>query len=238
MKKTGRKIIICTLLCLFIAVCAYAAYFYSEKPDNVSDANTAVQSEKNEDKKDEITANKPKPEEKNKEETETKPENREESKPASSNTASSDSQPSAHSASSSAYSSSEHKGHYETRYETIPAYDEEVLVKEGYYEKVLVQDAWDEEDTYCYAYGQDQIEVEVCNTCGEQFQGGINQHLSDTGHSGWHNDYILSGEPRCQEYRTEYIHHDAQYEKVWHEPEYRTVHHPEETRSYQVWVDD
>ena len=50
--KNKRKIIICALLGLLIAICAYAAYFYSEKPDNVSDANTAVQSEKTEDKKD------------------------------------------------------------------------------------------------------------------------------------------------------------------------------------------
>ena len=61
--KNKRKIIICTLLGLLIAVCAYAAYRYSEKQDNVSDANTAVQSEKTEDKKDETAANKPKPEE-------------------------------------------------------------------------------------------------------------------------------------------------------------------------------
>ena len=133
---------------------------------------------------------------------------------------------------------SQKKGHWETRYETIPAWDEQVLVKAGYYESVLVTDAWDEEDTYCYAYGYDQIEVEVCNTCGAQFQGGINQHLSETGHSGWHNEYVNVGEQHCLEYRTEYIHHDAVYKQVWHDPEYKTVHHPEETRSYQVWVDD
>ena len=140
--------------------------------------------------------------------------------------------------SSSGNTGSQKKGHWETRYETIPAWDEEVLVKAGYYESVKVSDAWDEEDTYCYAYGYDQIEVEVCNTCGAQFQGGINQHLSETGHSGWHNEYINVGEQHCLEYRTEYIHHDAVYKQVWHDPEYRTVHHPEETRSYQVWVDD
>ena len=130
-------------------------------------------------------------------------------------------------------------GHYETRYETIPAYDEEVLVKEGYYETVLVKEAWDEEDTYCYAFGQDQVEVAVCNTCGESFaDGSINSHLQETLHSGWHNEYVLTGDPYCKEYRTDYIHHDAVYDKVWHEPEYKTVHHPEEIRSYEVWVDD
>ena len=101
-----------------------------------------------------------------------------------------------------------------------------------------MSDAWDEEDTYCYAFGYDQIEVEVCNTCGAQFEGGINQHLSETGHSGWHNEYRNVGEQHCLEYRTDYIHHDAVYKQVWHDPEYKTVHHPEETRSYQVWVDD
>ena len=98
------------------------------------------------------------------------------------------------SGSSSGDTGSQKKGHWETRYETIPAWDEEVLVKAGYYETVKVSDAWDEEDTYCYAYGYDQIEVEVCNTCGAQFQGGINQHLSETGHSGWHNEYVNVGE--------------------------------------------
>ena len=139
---------------------------------------------------------------------------------------------------SSGNTGSQKKGHWETRYETIPAWDEQVLVKAGYYETVKVSDAWDEEDTYCYAYGYDQIEVEVCNTCGAQFQGGINQHLSETGHSGWHNEYKNVGEQHCLEYRTDYIHHDAIYKQVWHDPEYKTVHHPEETRSYQVWVDD
>ena len=142
------------------------------------------------------------------------------------------------SGSSSGNTGSQKKGHWETRCETIPAWDEEVLIKAGYYESVLVSEAWDEEDTYCYAYGYDQIEVEVCNTCGAQFQGGINQHLSETGHSGWHNEYKNVGEQHCLEYRTDYIHHDAVYKQVWHDPEYKTVHHPEETRSYQVWVED
>ncbi len=139
---------------------------------------------------------------------------------------------------SSGNSGSQSKGHWETRHETIPAWDEQVLVKAGYYESVLVSDAWDEEDTYCYAFGYDQVEVEVCNTCGAQFQGGINQHLSETGHAGWHNEYITVGEQHCLEYKTEYIHYDAVYKQVWHDPEYKIVHHPEETRSYQVWVDD
>ena len=137
------------------------------------------------------------------------------------------------------FSSNSSNGHYETRYETIPAYDEEVLVKDGYYESVLVKEAWDEEDTYCYAFGQDQIEVAVCNTCGESFtDGSINSHLQETLHSGWHNEYVLTGDPYCKEYKTDYIHHDAVYDRVWHEPEYKTVHHPEEIRSYEVWVDN
>ena len=136
-------------------------------------------------------------------------------------------------------SSSGKKGHWETRYETVPAWDEQVLVKEGYYENVLVKDAWDEADTYCYAFGQDREMVYVCNTCGGQFSASeIDSHIASHGGGGWHNDYIDVGEPYCKEYKTDYIHHDAVYDRVWHEPEYKTVHHPEETRSYQVWVDD
>ena len=142
------------------------------------------------------------------------------------------------SGSSSGDTGSQKKGHWETRYETKPAWDEQVLVKEGWTEKILVKDAWDEEDTYCYAFGYDQVEVEVCNTCGARFHGGINQHLSETGHSGWHNEYENVGEQHCLEYRTEYIHHDAEYKYVYHEPEYRIVHHPEETISYKVWIED
>ena len=142
------------------------------------------------------------------------------------------------SGSSAGGTNSQKKGHWETRYETIPAWDEQVLVKEGWTEKILVKDAWDEEDTYCYAFGYDQVEVEVCNTCGARFLGGINQHLSETGHSGWHNEYENVGEQHCLEYRTEYIHHDAEYKYVYHEPEYTIVHHPEETISYKVWIED
>lgn len=130
------------------------------------------------------------------------------------------------------------KGHWETRTETIPAWDEEVLVAAGYYEQVLVREGWDEEETYCSVYGQDQTEVYICNTCGAVFyDSSVNTHLSEAGHAGWHNDYILVGDPYCQEYGTDIIHHDAVYEKVWHDPVYRTVHHPEETRAYQVWVE-
>ena len=132
------------------------------------------------------------------------------------------------------------KGHYETRYETIPAYDEEVLVKEGYYEKVLVKDAWDEEDTYCYAWGRESYEGYECQDCGAQFSSGAeaNAHLSESGHFAFHNVTIYTSDEKCLEYKTDYIHHDAVYDKVWHEPEYKMVHHPEETRSYEVWVED
>ena len=240
MKRTSRKKIICILLTVMIAVCAYAASVYGRKENETVKADTENEkAERNDDKADNSsvsTVSIPDTKEDESEKQDSKDESKEENKPAANNnpgTSSSDSQSSDNPASSSI----EHKGHWETRYETIPAYDEQVLVKEGYYENVLVKDAWDEEDTYCYAWGQDQIEVEVCNTCGAQFQGGINQHLSETGHSGWHNDYILSGDPYCQEYKTDYIHHDAVYDRIWHEPEYKTVHHPEETRSYQVWVE-
>ncbi len=142
--------------------------------------------------------------------------------------------------SSSGNTVTEKKGHWETRYETIPAWDEQVLVKEGWYESVLVKDAWDEEvwDDGAY-FGPDMEEVAVCSGCGAVFHDdSINQHLEDhPEHGGWYNDFIAVSAPYW--HGTKHIvHHEAKYRQVWHDPEYRTVHHPEETRSYQVWVND
>ena len=133
------------------------------------------------------------------------------------------------------------KGHWETRTETIPAWDEQVLVSEGYYERVLVYAAWDEEETYCLAFGKDVVEVQICNQCGAVFysRGDANKHIENSETcGGYHNDYIEVGEAHCKEYGTDIIHHDAVYEQVWHDAVYKTVHHEETTRTYQVWVED
>lgn len=135
---------------------------------------------------------------------------------------------------------SQSKGHWETRYETIPAWDEQIIEKDGWYETVLVREAWDEEvwDDGAY-YGADMEEVAICSGCGAVFHdSSINQHLEDhPEHGGWYNDFIAVSEPYWHGTKS-IVHHEAEYKQVWHEPEYRTVHHPEETRSYQVWVDD
>ena len=131
------------------------------------------------------------------------------------------------------------EGHWKYRDVLIAeAWDETVLLKEGYYESVLVSDAWDEEVTYCAIFGSTMIEVEVCNSCGAQFQGGINEHLSQTGHSGWHNEYVAVDEPHCQSYESYTIHHDAVYRDLWHEPEYGIVHHDAVYKREKYWVDD
>ncbi|MBQ6560212.1 MAG: hypothetical protein IJL85_05225 [Erysipelotrichaceae bacterium] len=131
------------------------------------------------------------------------------------------------------------KGHWEYRDILVSeAWDEMVLVKDGYNEKILVSEAWDEEITYCAIFGSTMVEMEVCNTCGAQFQGGINEHLSQTGHSGWHNEYVAIDEPYCKSYDSYFIHHDAIYQDVWHDPEYEIVHHDAVYRTERYWVKD
>ncbi len=133
----------------------------------------------------------------------------------------------------------ETKGHWEYRDVLVSeAWDEQVLVKDGYMEKVMVSETWDEEVTYCAIFGSTMVEMEVCNTCGAQFQGGINEHLSQSGHSGWHNEYIAINEPHCQSYDSYLIHHDAVYQDVWHDPEYRTVHHDAVYQMERYWVNE
>ncbi len=134
---------------------------------------------------------------------------------------------------------SETKGHWEYRDVMVcDAWDERVLVQDGYMEKVLVSEAWDEEVAYCAVFGSTMVEMEVCNTCGAQFQGGINDHLSQTGHSGWHNEFVAVDDPYCQSYDSYLIHHDAVYQEVWHDPEYQFIHHEAEYRTEQYWVND
>lgn len=134
----------------------------------------------------------------------------------------------------------EKKGHWETIVISEPAWDEYVLVKEGWTENILVKDAWDEEETYCSVYGQDSYSGYECN-CGkvsgtlEEVMKHVNE---DDSCNSWHNKTIYYGEAHCQAYQTEYIHHDAQYQKIYHDPEYRTVHHASRTYEKQIWVED
>lgn len=132
-------------------------------------------------------------------------------------------------------------GHYETRTEVIPAWDEKVLVKDGYYETVLVKEAYDEKQTYCLIFGYDKIHVFICGQCGHQASSydGINAHFDSSESCGSYSEQdIDTGEAHCLSYGEDIIHHDAVYEKIYHEPEYTTIHHPEEIKEYQVWVND
>ncbi len=130
-------------------------------------------------------------------------------------------------------------GHWEYRDVLVSeAWDERITVRDGYYESVLIAEAWDEEVTYCAVFGSTMIEVEVCNSCGEQFQGGINEHLSQTGHSGWHNEYVAIDEPHCQSCDSYIIHHDVIYQEIWHDPEYEVVHHYAIYRKEKYWMND
>ena len=130
--------------------------------------------------------------------------------------------------------------HYETRTETIPAWTEQVLVKEAWTEKILVKDAWTEESNFCTAYGQDQRYIYVCHNCGHVSSDGneANRHGSDTGHGSWYQDVEYYGDVHCLAYETEYINHPAEYSYVNHPAEYKDVYHPEETKTYQVQVCD
>ena len=56
--------------------------------------------------------------------------------------------------------------------------------------------------------------------------------------SAWHNKTIYYGEPHCQAYQTDYIHHDAQYQTIYHDPEYRIVHHEGRTYEKRVWGEE
>ena len=132
-------------------------------------------------------------------------------------------------------------GHYETRTEVIPAWDEKVLVKEGYYETVLVKEAYDEKQTYCLIFGYDKIHVFICGQCGHQASSydAINAHFDSSESCGSYSEQdIDTGEAHCLSYGEDIIHHDAVYEKIYHEPEYTNIHHPEEIKEYQIWVND
>ena len=137
-------------------------------------------------------------------------------------------------------SDTQKKGHWETVTISEPGWDESVLVKEGWTEMILIKEAWDEEDTYCSVFGQDSYSGYECN-CGK-VSGTLEEVMKhveeDDSCNSWHNRTIYYGEPYCQAYRTDYIHHDAQYQTIYHDPEYRIVHHEGRTYEKQIWVED
>ena len=237
--KNRKKIIVFVITVAVLAACIFT-YIQKDSGDIHATENTAV-SEENDRGQDNTMHSDPvsgKTEDSRKEENSQDERNGSEisSKPSESKTESTS-------------SSDKKTGHYET----IPAYDETMLVKEAYDEQilvrkgectsVLVKDAWDEEvwDPGAW-YGSDTVDAKVCNGCGEVFYGSISEHMSENpDHGGWHNEQIAQGEPYWHGTKS-IIHHDAVYETrcepdeyttVHHEAEYKTIHHEEQ----KVWVE-
>ena len=80
--------------------------------------------------------------------------------------------------------------------------------EEGHYEKVLIQDAWDEE----VPIYEEQIR-HICNNCNKDITGNENdhmfEHLANGELAGWHEDV------RNVQVGTDIIHHEAVYENKW-----------------------
>ena len=155
--------------------------------------------------------------------------------------------------SSSTNTSNKKSGHYEMKLvkeaydETIPAYDETVIVKDAWTEQVLVKDAWDEECTECTAWGPDTVECYECTNCHFQTLSGeeIYSHIRWTEGCGsfFNGTMYLSDEIICKQYDTYTKHHDAEYNYIYHEAETKVVHHDAETVHHEaqykkVWVED
>ncbi len=143
-------------------------------------------------------------------------------------------------------------GHYEMKLvkeaydETIPAYDETVIVKDAWTEAVLVKEAWDEECTECTVWDYDYIWGYQCQQCG-YFTTSLNDietHIIWTDGCGNYQTYSNPiSEYKCQEYSTYTVHHDAEYDYIYHEAETKVVHHEEkvvhhEAQYKKVWVED
>ena len=143
-------------------------------------------------------------------------------------------------------------GHYELKLvkeaydETIPAYDETVVVKDAWTEKVLVKDAWDEECEFCTAIGYDKQYTYHCNQCGYETTSGdeICSHIRWSDGCGNYMMYDKDvGEQHCLSYETQTVHHDAEYDYIYHEAETKVVHHDAEVVHHEaqykkVWVED
>ena len=148
--------------------------------------------------------------------------------------------------------SNKKSGHYEMKLvkeaydETIPAYDETVVVKQAWTEKVLVKEAYDEECTECTVWGYDYEEGYKCNQCG-YFTTSVSEiqyHIRWTDGCGNYQSYSNPiSEFKCQNYDTYTVHHDAEYDYIYHEAETKVVHHDAEVVHHEaqykkVWVED
>ena len=137
------------------------------------------------------------------------------------------------------------KGHYETQTVLVSeAYDEQVLVAKGACHDELVTAAWDEEVIEYGAgayYGAEEVEVMVCNECGEVLTNGAHEHTDSNGipHlAGYHNEYHAIEEPYWHNVTYKTVHHDAVYNTVCDPDKYKTVHHDAQYKEVQVWVED
>lgn len=137
------------------------------------------------------------------------------------------------------------KGHYETQTVLVSeAYDEQVLVAKGACHDELVTAAWDEEvieyGEGAY-YGAEEVEVMVCNECGEVLTNGAHQHTDSNGiphGAGYHNEYHAIEEPHWHNVTYKTVHHDAVYNTVCDPDKYETVHHDAQYKEVQVWVEE
>lgn len=148
-------------------------------------------------------------------------------------------------------------GHYEmicvqeAYDEVIPAYDEEVVIQEGWVEQKLIKEAYDEEYTDCVCWGPIVECWAKCGNCGlvgRSYTWLCDNHFSDPNadiECHWSYDYyvVVSDEDVCKEWETGVEHHDAEYETIIHEPETEIVHHEAQTIHHEavyekVWVED
>ena len=150
-------------------------------------------------------------------------------------------------------------GHYEmicvqeAYDETIPAYDETVIVKEAWTEQVLVKEAWTEEYEVCTEYDCGTQEcLAKCGNCGlvgESYTWLCENHFSDPNadiECHWSYDYYVFtpyDEPICVKTEIWKTEHPAEYSFVEHEAETKVVHHDAETIHHEavyekVWVED
>lgn len=102
------------------------------------------------------------------------------------------------------------------------AWDEQVVTKAAWDEQVLVKAAWDE-----------QKQVLVREEWVEKVVVGYEPIVSDKGTLSTRTLYDYVTHPA--EYKTETIHHDAEYNTIHHNAEYTTVHHDAEYKDVDAY---
>ena len=86
----------------------------------------------------------------------------------------------------------------------------------GHYERVLVQEAWEESVCTKEAWEEPVLEFRtVCNGCGRIVYGDYGLHILECDKWGsYHSEWVQTGTiPHEAEYTT--IYHEAEYENVW-----------------------